>query len=168
MKLFPAKCHERATLRKLWRQTGNSWLLPPKCWPLLQMIRVCSWRWPDVVAGISARFSKFAFVLFCHITNHLMTVPLGNSEFWLQGISMFPETKLRETLRQWHTHCTTWTIFTFAVYLNMLYESLGHCHIAWRFLIHCMQAVIVLWIVLIVRNSTMHVSPNLFHTELCE
>ena len=22
-------------------------------------------RWPDVVAGISARFSKFAFVLFC-------------------------------------------------------------------------------------------------------
>ena len=28
MKLFPAKCHERATLRKLWRQTGNSSLLP--------------------------------------------------------------------------------------------------------------------------------------------
>ena len=23
-------------------------------------------RWPDVVAGISARFSKFAFVLFCY------------------------------------------------------------------------------------------------------
>ena len=37
-------------------------------------------RWPDgpdVVAGISARFSKFAFVLFCYITNHLMTVLLG-------------------------------------------------------------------------------------------
>ena len=33
-------------------------------------------RWPDVVAGISARFSKFA--LFCF---HLMTGPLGNSEF---------------------------------------------------------------------------------------
>ena len=28
MKLFPAKCHERATLQKLWRQTGNSSLLP--------------------------------------------------------------------------------------------------------------------------------------------
>ena len=27
-----------------------------------------------VVAGISARYSKFAFVLFCYITNHLMTV----------------------------------------------------------------------------------------------
>ena len=38
-------------------------------------------RWPDVVARISARFSKFAFVLFCYITNHLMTGPLGNSEF---------------------------------------------------------------------------------------
>ena len=27
-------------------------------------------RWLEVVAGISARFSKFAFVLFCYITNH--------------------------------------------------------------------------------------------------
>ena len=35
----------------------------------------------DVVAGISARFSKFAFGLFCYVTNHLMTGPLGNSEF---------------------------------------------------------------------------------------
>ena len=47
-------------------------------------------RWPDVVARISARFSKFAFVLFCYITNHLMTGPLGNSEFCFQRISMFP------------------------------------------------------------------------------
>ena len=38
--------------------------------------RCCTW--PDVVAGISARFSKFAsFFLFCYITNHLMTGPLG-------------------------------------------------------------------------------------------
>ena len=49
-------------------------------------------RWPDVVAGIivnggdinyagmSARFSKFASVLFSYITNHWMTGPLGNSE----------------------------------------------------------------------------------------
>ena len=64
MKLFPAKCPERATLRKLWRQTGNSSLLPTKCWPLLHVIRACSWRWPDVAAWISERFSKFAcFVL---------------------------------------------------------------------------------------------------------
>ena len=46
-------------------------------------------HWPDVVAGISARFSKFAFVLFCYITNHLMTGPLGNSEFCFPRISMF-------------------------------------------------------------------------------
>ena len=39
------------------------------------------------VAGISARFSKFAFVLFCYITNHLMTGPLGNSEFCFPRIS---------------------------------------------------------------------------------
>ena len=39
----------------------------------------CDQRWPDVVVGISAHFSKFAFVLFCYITNHLMTGPLGNS-----------------------------------------------------------------------------------------
>ena len=51
------------------------------------------------VAGISARFSKFAFVLFCCITNHLMTGPLGNSEFCFPRISMFPEKKSRETLR---------------------------------------------------------------------
>ena len=38
-------------------------------------------KWRDVVAGISARFSKFAFVLFCYITNNLMTGPLGKSEF---------------------------------------------------------------------------------------
>ena len=51
------------------------------------------------VAGISARYSKFALVLFCYITNHLMTGPLGNSEFCFPRISMFPETKSRETLR---------------------------------------------------------------------
>ena len=38
-------------------------------------------RGPDVIAVISARFSKFALVLFCYITNHLLTGPLGNSEF---------------------------------------------------------------------------------------
>ena len=88
MKLFPAKCHERATLRKLWRQTGNSSLLPAKCWPLLH-----------VIARISAQFSNFAFVLFCYITNHLMTGPLGNSKFSFPRISMFPSTSSRETLR---------------------------------------------------------------------
>ena len=52
-------------------------------------------RWPDVAAGILARFSKFAFVLFCYITNHLMTGPLGNGEFCFPAIlgkqnSLFP------------------------------------------------------------------------------
>ena len=34
-----------------------------------------------VMAGISARFSYFAFVLFCYITNHLMTGPLETANF---------------------------------------------------------------------------------------
>ena len=56
-------------------------------------------RWPDVVAGISVRFSKFAFVLFCYITNHLMTGPLENSELCVPRVSTFPSTSSREILR---------------------------------------------------------------------
>ena len=41
----------------------------------------------------------FCFVLFCYMTNHLMSGPLGNSEFCFPRISMFPERKLRKTLR---------------------------------------------------------------------
>ena len=37
-------------------------------------------RLPDVVAGISARFSKFAVVLFCYITNQWL-VPQGTVNF---------------------------------------------------------------------------------------
>ena len=91
MKLFPAKCHERATLRKAMTSNGKQFTVTRStvhCWPLLHMM-----------AGISARFSNFAFVLFCHITNHLMTGPLGNSEFCSLEISMFPSTSSRETLR---------------------------------------------------------------------
>ena len=47
---------------------------------------------PDVVAGISARFSKFDFVLSCYITNHLMIGPLGNSEFCFLESFMFSST----------------------------------------------------------------------------
>ena len=43
--------------------------------------------------SISARFSKSAFVLFCYITNNLMTGPLGNNEFCFSRISVFPETR---------------------------------------------------------------------------
>ena len=81
MKLFPAKRHERATLRKLWRQPGNSSLLPAKCWPLLQYL-------------FSTGLNRF-----CYITNPSMTGPSGNSEFCFPRISMFPSTSSRETLR---------------------------------------------------------------------
>ena len=50
----------------------------------------CDQRWPDVVTGISVCFSKFVFVLFYYITNHLMTGPLGKSEFCFPRIPLFP------------------------------------------------------------------------------
>ena len=34
-----------------------------------------------MIAGISARFSNFPFVLFCYITNHLIVGPLGTVNF---------------------------------------------------------------------------------------
>ena len=54
------------------------------------------WRWPDVVARISARISKLALAI---ITNHLMTGPLENSDFCFPRITMFSSTSSRETLR---------------------------------------------------------------------
>ena len=45
-------------------------------------------RWPDVVAKISARSSRFIFVLFCYITNQLMTGTSGNREFRFPRISI--------------------------------------------------------------------------------
>ena len=54
----------------------------------------CDQRWPDAVAGISARYSKFAFILVCYVTNHLMTGPVGNGEFCFSRILMFPQFKV--------------------------------------------------------------------------
>ena len=79
----------RATLRKLWRQTGNSSLLPAKFWPL----------WHVICQKFDYLFSTGLTHLLCYITNHLMTGPLGNSEFCFPRISMFPSTSSRETLR---------------------------------------------------------------------
>ena len=55
MQLFTTKCHERATLRKLWRQTGNSSLLPAKCWPLFHVIR----------GGLKLPLESHAFFKIC-------------------------------------------------------------------------------------------------------
>ena len=76
MKLFSVKCHERATLRKLWRQTGNSSLLPAKCdrWNLRAVFRFC-----------------YCFVLLYN--KSLNDWSLG--EQWI----LFPSTSSRETLR---------------------------------------------------------------------
>ena len=44
--------------------------------------------------------------LFCYITNHLMTGPLGNSEFCFPWISMFPEMTLSFSGNK--IHCSPW------------------------------------------------------------
>ena len=86
MKLFPAKCHERATLRKLWRQTGNSLPLLAKCWPLLH-----------VIDGILARFSNFndwslgeQWILFPSNLNVSLDFVSGKIEIRGKQNSLFP------------------------------------------------------------------------------
>ena len=86
--------HERATLRKLWRQTGNSSLLPGQ---QFTADRCCTW-WLESQRGFQILL-LFCFAIYTDITNHLMTGPEGNSEFCFPRISMFPSTSSRETLR---------------------------------------------------------------------
>ena len=45
------------------------------------------------MVGISGRFSKFAFVLYCYVANNSMTGSLGNSEY------CFPRISILERLR---------------------------------------------------------------------
>ena len=83
MKLFPAKCHERTTLRKLWRQTGNSSLLPAKCWPLLHVIR-------GGLMSLKISYSAFFKICFCFVW--LYNKSLNNWSFgeqWILFPSMF-------------------------------------------------------------------------------
>ena len=53
-------------------------------------------RWP---AGYrwNLSVSKFALVLFCHVTNQLMTCPLGNSEFSFSSNLYVSRESSRET-----------------------------------------------------------------------
>ena len=94
MKLFPAKCHERATLRKLWRQTGNSSLLPGKQFTVTRQMltAVARDRW-----NFSAVF-KFCFCFVLLYNKSLNDWSLGEQWFCFPRISMFPSTSSRETL----------------------------------------------------------------------
>ena len=76
------------TMTSNWKQfTAYICMLPAKCWPLLHVIRACSWRWPDA----QPFFHCFSFVVL-YSKSKKMTGPLGNSEFCFPRISMFPET----------------------------------------------------------------------------
>ena len=91
MKLFTATCHEPATLQKNYRDVHGKQFtaVTHKILSAVAPDQSVYRRWPDaVVAGISAPFSKFAFVLFCYTTNHFMTGPLGQDEFCFPRISI--------------------------------------------------------------------------------
>ena len=112
MSLFPATMPWAGNIAKTMMSNRKQFTVNAKCWPLLHVIRACSWKWPDVVTGISPHFFKicFCFVLFCYITNHLTTGPLGNSEFCFPQISRFLSTSSPETLRLSGNkiHCSPW------------------------------------------------------------
>ena len=111
-------------------------------------------RWPDV-AEISARLSKFAFVLFCYITNHLMTGPLGNNESSFPRISMFPEAKSRETLRfsRNKIHCSPWDQSLSVKYSTGKLISGVDSKV-------CFVNILIHWIVTCPKNSIVHPLNN--------
>ena len=82
MKLFAVKCDERATLSH-----GNQFTIARELLAAVARDQGRSCRWPDVVAGISARFSIGLTHLFCY---PLMTCLFGKSEFCFPRISMIP------------------------------------------------------------------------------
>ena len=84
MKLFTAKCHERAT-----RQTGNSSLLPAKCWPAVrdQSVQL-------KVAWSKSVFQNLLFELFCvnkiALCQHEAQEILPWSDEWLVWFCLEP------------------------------------------------------------------------------
>ena len=89
MKLFPAKCHERATLRKLWRQTGNT--------VTREMLTAVAHYLSVMWLFVFHRFDPYA--LLYNKSLIIMTCPLGNSEFCFPWISLrFKGNKIQNSL----------------------------------------------------------------------
>ena len=101
MKLFPAKCHERATLRKLWRQTGNSSLLPGQ---QFTVDCCCKW-WLESQRGFQILLLSFVllynkslndwslgeqWILFSSNLNVSLDFVSGNIEILGKQNSLFP------------------------------------------------------------------------------
>ena len=75
--------------------------------------------WPDVVAGISARFSKFAF--------HFMTGPLGSIEFFFPRRSRRKhrdsrETKFTVTLARGQSVLTI-ALMTISLFIGLMFKK---------------------------------------------
>ena len=87
MKLFPTKCHERATLQKLWRQSENSSLFPVNS-SLLTAVARDGWN-------LSAVF-KFCF---CFVL--LYNKSLHDCSPWDQSLSVYCLIPLELIQLQW-------------------------------------------------------------------
>ena len=95
MKLFPAKCHERATLRKLSRQTGNSSLLPGQ---QFTVDHCCTW-WLESQCGFQILLYNKSlndwslgeqWILFPSNLNVALDFVSGNIEILGKQNSLFP------------------------------------------------------------------------------
>ena len=64
MKLFPTKCHELATLRKLWCQAGNSSKETDHCFPPNVD---CYCMWSEVAWCCCWNLSMFFKICFCFV-----------------------------------------------------------------------------------------------------
>ena len=137
MKLFPAKCHKRATLRKLWHQTARKQFTVS--WEILTAIARDQSEQLKVAWCCCRNLSAFFqnLLLFCFaiiITNHLMTSPFGNSEFCFPQISRFLSTSSREASRFWETKFTVPLGTSHQVFIitkQSLEEKQGECFVLW-------------------------------------
>ena len=119
MKLFPAKCHERATLRKLWRQTGNSSLLPGQ---QFTVDCCCKW-WLESQRGFQILLLSFVllynkslndwslgeqWILFPSNLNVSLDFVSGNIEILGKQNSLFP----RDQSLSVYCYCTSYRYFS--------------------------------------------------------
>ena len=85
IKTVAAKCHCESYDVK--QETGHCYLRNVDyCYKWSEVAWCCHWNLNT--------FVKICFNLFCYMTNHLITGPLGNSEFCFPLISMFPLTNI--------------------------------------------------------------------------
>ena len=134
MKLFPAKCHERATLRKLWRQTGNSSLLPGQ---QFTVDCCCKW-WLESQRGFQILLLSFVllynkslndwslggqWILFPSNLNVSLDFVSGNIEILGKQNSLFPSGPVIKCLIIYADYSVSHCNFQYRVHNTMYLEA---------------------------------------------